>query len=334
MLGHHGRVRTRHTGRAPTGTRTAGTRATGSLRTWAAGAIPTRTFRTGASVLRSHTLRRRERVVSRTRRARTRTRSGRFRSAGNRGTGLRTRLRCTGSTASRLRNTCAGTRRTGLRGTGLRGTGLRSTRLRCARFGSARLGRIRLGTRRCASGLRCRLPGLGGRARHRLRRRTQRRRCRGNLRRRTGTTGPGHRRLGAGLGNRLLRSGLGLIAGRRGSGAARCGFTGFAGGGLGGSLLGCGFVSAGGTLVIESIPEATHHGGFDGRRRRPHELPHVFQGCENLLAFESELLGELVDTDLGHYSPSGPCPWRGPVSCRTCSLALTHRVVMSVKPTF
>ena len=52
-------------------------------------------------------------------------------------------------------------------------------------------------------------------------------------------------------------------------------------------------------LLLESSFDRRLHRG----RRRADELSHVLQHAEDGLAFDSELLGELVDTDLWHCSP-------------------------------
>ena len=82
-------------------------------------------------------------------------------------------------------------------------------------------------------------------------------------------------------------------------------------------------------LLLEPSLDRRLHGGRGGS----YELSHVLQHAEDGLAFDSELFRKLVDTDLCHCSPC----WRsglvsGPVSCRTCSLSGSHRVVMSVCP--
>ena len=62
------------------------------------------------------------------------------------------------------------------------------------------------------------------------------------------------------------------------------------------------------------VGEPLDHGGLDRRRRRLDELSHFFELGQDDLALDSELFGELVDSDLSHASPSGPIPgprWRG-----------------------
>ncbi len=107
---------------------------------------------------------------------------------------------------------------------------------------------------------------------------------------------------------------------------------------LGGSgLLGRTVVGARLQLGTELVGEPLHHGGLDRRRRRLDELSHFFELGQDDLALDSELFGELVDSDLSHASPSGPSPGtldgrRGAgrtVSWCACSSESTHRVLMS-----
>jgi hypothetical protein len=77
--------------------------------------------------------------------------------------------------------------------------------------------------------------------------------------------------------------------------------------------------------------------GFDGRRRRPDELSLLLEVGEQFLALDPELLGELVDPDLGHISPCvaprlGPWGHAAVTSAGGCSSLSTHRVLISVKP--
>src|SRR5690606_26405712 len=126
-------------------------------------------------------------------------------------------------------------------------------------------------------------PLLGGRALRRLRGRGGRR-TRGRLRgrrsglRRLGRLGS----LGLGGGGLLLsRLLLGSLLGRRGR-------------------------------VLSNLAD---DGGLDGRRRRPHDLSLLLQVGEERLALDPELLGELIDPDLGHISPS-LSPRSGPAGDR------------------
>jgi hypothetical protein len=120
---------------------------------------------------------------------------------------------------------------------------------------------------------------------------------------------------------------------RRGSDARRCFTVGVSGGSrsFGGRLLRrlLGRRRLARELFFEPSFDRRLHGG----RGRSDELSHVLQHAEDGLAFDSELLGELVDTDLWHCSPC----WRsgsrsGPVSCCACSLNGSHREVMSDSP--
>lgn len=61
------------------------------------------------------------------------------------------------------------------------------------------------------------------------------------------------------------------------------------------------------------LAQLADHRCLDGRGCRTYELPHVVEGLQQFLAFESELFRELVDADLGHYSPSGPRRRVGPL---------------------
>ena len=120
---------------------------------------------------------------------------------------------------------------------------------------------------------------------------------------------------------------------RRGGDARRCFTVGVSGGSrsFGGRLLRrlLGRRRLARELFFEPSFDRRLHGG----RGRSDELSHVLQHAEDGLAFDSELLGELVDTDLWHCSPC----WRsgsrsGPVSCCACSLNGSHREVMSDSP--
>ena len=87
-------------------------------------------------------------------------------------------------------------------------------------------------------------------------------------------------------------------------------------GGLGGrlrarlcrGLLGGALVGTRLQLGTELVGEPLDHGGLDRRRRRLDELSHFFELGQDDLALDSELFGELVDSDLSHASPSGPSP--------------------------
>src|SRR5690606_15156827 len=79
------------------------------------------------------------------------------------------------------------------------------------------------------------------------------------------------------------------------------------GGGLPGSLLG--------TLLAQAVAvllgQSAHDRRLDGRGRGLHVLAHLLEGGQDDLALNTELAGELVDSD-SHTSPSGdPAPEGG-----------------------
>ena len=82
--------------------------------------------------------------------------------------------------------------------------------------------------------------------------------------------------------------------------AAQAGGSRARGGGLGGRRL---LVAAGRAFPGEGLDDLADDGGLDGRRCRPDELSLALQMCEQCLALDSELFGELVDPDLSHISP-------------------------------
>ncbi len=83
----------------------------------------------------------------------------------------------------------------------------------------------------------------------------------------------------------------------------RCGSTAGSRRSLGGRLGRDLAVGSGAKLRRERFLDLADDGGLDGRRRRPDELSLALQVCEQCLALDSELLGELVDPDLSHISP-------------------------------
>ena len=141
---------------------------------------------------------------------------------------------------------------------------------------------------------------------------------------------PARRRLGRGLAT-------GLVVGGGGSGGL-----------LGGSLRGRAWPQASppaasaacGRLQLLAVLLAEAHlgGQLDGRARRLDELAHLLELLENELALDSELLGEFVDSGLGHGSPSGLRPASGvtlrPLVGVANSLRVTHRVLMSCCSSF
>ncbi len=73
----------------------------------------------------------------------------------------------------------------------------------------------------------------------------------------------------------------------------------------GGGLLGGGLLAGRGGRGV--LLDPAHDRGLDGRARGLHELAHLLQMRQQIFAGHAELLGELVDTDLSHVSPSpGP----------------------------
>src|SRR5690606_31486520 len=134
------------------------------------------------------------------------------------------------------------------------------------------------------------------------------------------------------LRGRLLRRGLGRSRGlrRRGGGAGLLrrvlGAGLLCGGGLGGGLLrgwlrtglrrgarrgGAGGLLGGAVGRRELLAQTTGDGCLDGRGGGADELAHVLQLLQDDLAGLSELLGELVDADLSHFSPVSVRPTRG-----------------------
>ena len=111
---------------------------------------------------------------------------------------------------------------------------------------------------------------------------------------------PPRRRAGAGASAGGSAAGLGLAAGRRRAGLGAglgCGLLGRRlGRGVGGGSGG----RSGLQLVAVLLLEAHLDGGLDGRRCRLDELTHLLELLENELALDSELLGEFVDSGLGH----------------------------------
>ena len=106
-------------------------------------------------------------------------------------------------------------------------------------------------------------------------------------------------------------SGVGAASGSTGAGRG-FGLLGRGlGAGLGGRrLLGRGSLGrrSGLQLLAVLLLETHLDRGFDRRRRRLDELPHLLELLENKLALDTELFGEFVDSGLSHASPSGPSP--------------------------
>ena len=65
-------------------------------------------------------------------------------------------------------------------------------------------------------------------------------------------------------------------------------------------------LGGGAELRAVLVGETLLDGGFDRRRRRLDELSHLLELGQNDLALDSELFGELVDSDLSHAFPPGP----------------------------
>ena len=121
------------------------------------------------------------------------------------------------------------------------------------------------------------------------------------------------RRRGCGLGGRLHRR----LLGRLGSGRL---------GGLGGQQ---------GVAVL--LLELHLDGKLDRRGRRLDELAHLLQLLEHFLALDAIGLGELMNSGLGHFSPSGRHPVRGSATVTADvqnSSRSTHRVLMSCCSSF
>lgn len=325
LLGHHRRVGTGHAGQATatTGARHAavatcrgtGARTTGTCTRGSTGTRRTATLSLGAGATGAHALRGGEGVV-----AGARATGATLAGSGTAGSPRRqatrgTRTGCAG-TRCLLAGACGGRTR-GLAGRTLFSrTGSRRTRARSRRRvagDGTRGGRRRRGTR-LLTGPRGTGTGTGGRRRSRsglvgrgrlLAGRPHDcglRGLRGSLRR-----GRGLRRGGCSRGGRL---------GCRAGHLARLGGAGTRGGRLRGSSLSARGGLAGAGLIAEVVTQATHDGRLNGGRRGPDEFAHVLQRLEDIFAFESELFRELVDTDLCHYSPSGPGLFAatGPVS--------------------
>src|SRR6185436_14517297 len=128
-----------------------------------------------------------------------------------------------------------------------------------------------------------------------------------------GRGGLSDRRLGRGgrLGGRLLGGCLGAGPG----------------GGRGGGGRGGGRRRGGGLQRVAVLLAETHlRGELYGRARRLDELAHLLELLENELALDSELLGEFVDSGLGHNSPSGLRPDSGCFSDRygVCKLIASY----------
>ena len=125
--------------------------------------------------------------------------------------------------------------------------------------------------------------------------------------------GGGRRRRGCRLGGRLHRR----LLGRLGSGRL---------GGLGGQQ---------GVAVL--LLELHLDGKLDRRGRRLDELAHLLQLLEHFLALDAIGLGELMNSGLGHFSPSGRHPVQGSATVTADvqnSSRSTHRVLMSCCSSF
>ena len=314
LLGHHRRVGPRHARTRPD--RPPGRRGAAGRRTRAAGAGRVCGAGRGARRL-AHALRRGERVVTRARGP-----------PGARGPGA--------PPAGRRSSRDGAGGRAGLAGS-------RGRLSRCGRpaagSGPGHAGHLVAGPGvRCGSACGARAAGAAGRRR-------SGRRGAGGVTAAGGTTGAGAVAAGAGatagggvaggrpgldpVGRNRRRdafSRLGRAAAHR---SRHCGRF----GGLGSGAFATGLLGRR-RLARQLLLEPSLDGRLDGGGGGSDELPHVLQHAEDGLAFDSELFRELVDTDLGHCSPC----WRsapevcGPVSCRACSLRVSHRVVMSVSP--
>lgn len=275
MLGHHRGIRTRHPVAA------AGTRRTALTRTGSATIAATGT-RLGGTTGLAHPLRRRERVVARTRssrtthvrrcRTRTWTRSG-LTGAGTTGSRSPARSRSRTGTALGLRRCGARLRLATYTGLGMRpllsGLALGGLSTLAVAIALPR-------TRRCVLAGRRTWTGNGARTGYRVR---ARRRARTDL-----GTGRGLRRVG------LWSLGCG--------GCLRLGCR-------RATLLGCGGLIDSPRLrvlmnALHLLGHSANHGCLDRRGRRTDEFAHLVQSAEKLLTFQTELFSKLVDTDLGH----------------------------------
>ena len=125
--------------------------------------------------------------------------------------------------------------------------------------------------------------------------------------------GGGRRRRGCRLGGRLHRR----LLGRLGSGRL---------GRLGGQQR-----------VAVLLLELHLDGKLDRRGRRLDELAHLLQLLEHFLALDAIGLGELMNSGLGHFSPSGRHPVQGSATVTADvqnSSRSTHRVLMSCCSSF
>ena len=250
------------------------------------------------------------------------------RDAGRRHRAARTRTGCAGASWAGLRDAaCPGSGRRGCcpdatspHGRPPGGPCPGSGRTGCCRAGAAARtrGRTRGATGRAGATRSTRTAGLtGGDARSRGTRTRS-----GRSRRRGGRPGRGGR---GGSGRRLDR-GLDGGGGRRGGGRRRGLGADRSGRGVDGAGAdGAGADGADGAAVFTAVwapfplpcplaaPRSSagnvslmlaNDRGFDGRRCRPDELALVLEVRQERLALDSELFGELVDTDLGHVSPS------------------------------
>ena len=102
--------------------------------------------------------------------------------------------------------------------------------------------------------------------------------------------------------------------------------------------LGDGRRRGGPALGAQLLAQLAHDGRLDGRGRRPDELAELVELGHDDLALDAELLGELVDPDLCHFSPVSVRPGTG--SDRRYSWGLliaacssrAHRVLIGSRP--
>ena len=109
--------------------------------------------------------------------------------------------------------------------------------------------------------------------------------------------------------------------------------AGFSAGLAGGRLGGLGGQQGVAVLLLELHLD----GKLDRRGRRLDELAHLLQLLEHFLALDAIGLGELMNSGLGHFSPSGRHPVRGSATATADvqnSLRSTHRVLMSCCSSF
>jgi hypothetical protein len=96
--------------------------------------------------------------------------------------------------------------------------------------------------------------------------------------------------------------------------------------------LGCGLLGGRSRRGGEGLAQPAGDGGFDGRGRALHELAHLAQFGEEILAGDAELFRKLVNAGLaGHLTPfskTGGIP-HGPLRRWTYSLLALHRELIA-----